>query len=316
MATRRVTVFGGSGFIGRYLVERLADRGWVIKVAVRNPRRAHFLKPLGNVGQIVPFRAPLQDAEAVKAAVEGADAVVNLVGILYEGGAQSFSAVQAEGAKRVAEAAAAAGVRRLVQISAIGADQNSPAEYARSKAFGEKAVLEAFPKATILRPSIVFGREDDFFNRFAAMARISPALPLIGGGHTRFQPVFVGDVADAILAALTKPEAAGQVYELGGPRVYSFKELLSYILEVTGRRRCLIALPIKLATLEAAFLERLPGPPLLTRDQVRMLERDNVVSSGAKGLGDLGLPATPVEAVVPEYLQRYRKGGRLVADQA
>jgi NADH dehydrogenase len=309
MAGRQVTIFGGSGFIGRYVVERLADKGWTIRVAVRHPRGANFLKPLGDVGQIVPIRAPLQDAEAVRVACEGSDAVINLVGILYEAGNQTFGDVQALGAERIAKAAAAAGTAKLVQISAIGADDDSPADYARSKAYGEKAVMEAFPKATVLRPSIVFGPEDEFFNRFAAMARLSPALPLIGGGKTRFQPVFVADVADAVLKALEDPKAGGKTYELGGPKVYSFKELMEFLLETIGRRRFLAPLPVPLANLQAAVLERLPGPPLLTRDQVKMLERDNVVDPGMPGLMDLGIEPRALEAIVPAYLQRYRKGG-------
>lgn len=309
MAGRQVTIFGGSGFIGRYVVERLADKGWTIRVAVRHPRGANFLKPLGDVGQIVPIRAPLQDEEAVRIACEGSDAVINLVGILYEAGNQTFGDVQALGAERIAKAAAAAGTAKLVQISAIGADDESPADYARSKAYGEKAVMEAFPKATVLRPSIVFGPEDDFFNRFAAMARLSPALPLIGGGKTRFQPVFVADVADAVVTALEDPKAEGKTYELGGPRVYSFKELMEFLLETIGRRRFLMPLPVPLANLQAALLEKLPGPPLLTRDQVKMLEWDNVVDPGMPGLMDLGIEPRALEAIVPAYLQRYRKGG-------
>ncbi len=316
MGTRQVTVFGGSGFIGRYVVERLADQGWVVRVAVRNPRRAEFLKPLGNVGQIVPMRAPLQDGNAVRAAVEGADAVINLTGILYQQGAQTFAAVQAEGAKLIADAAVAAGVGTFVHVSAIGADAQSASAYARTKAAGEQAVRDALPEATILRPSIVYGPEDDFFNRFAVMARLSPALPLIGGGRTRFQPVYVCDVADAVVAALTLPAARGNLYELGGPKTYSFKELLAYILEVTGRRCCLVTLPRNMALLKASVLERLPGAPLLTRDQVKLLDHDNVVSEGAAGLTDLGITPTALEGIVPEYLLRYRKGGRLTADAA
>ena len=260
MAGRQVTIFGGSGFIGRYVVERLADKGWTIRVAVRHPRGANFLKPLGDVGQIVPIRAPLQDEEAVRIACEGSDAVINLVGILYEAGNQTFGDVQALGAERIAKAAAAAGTAKLVQISAIGADDESPADYARSKAYGEKAVMEAFPKATVLRPSIVFGPEDDFFNRFAAMARLSPALPLIGGGKTRFQPVFVADVADAVVTALEDPKAEGKTYELGGPRVYSFKELMEFLLETIGRRRFLMPLPVPLANLQLAQIMATEGP--------------------------------------------------------
>lgn len=304
-----VTVFGGSGFIGRYVVERLAAEGWIIRVAVRRPSRAKFLKPLGNIGQITPLCVPLQDAEAVAAAVSGADAVVNLVGILFEGGRQRFQAVHAEGAGTVAAAAAAAGVDSLVHISALGASADSPSAYARSKAAGEAAVRQAFPEAVILRPSVVFGPEDDFFNRFAEMTRFSPVLPLIGGGRTRFQPVYVGDVARAVVVALSDPNCRGKVYELGGPRVYSFKEILELLLETIGRKRKLVSLPFALARLQAAFLELLPQPPL-TRDQVALLRNDNVVSPGALTLRDLGITPTAPEAVIPAYLERFRPGGR------
>ena len=306
---RRITVFGGSGFIGRYVVKRLADQGWIVRVAVRDPVAAAFLKPMGDVGQIVLMKADITDASLVAAAVSGVDAVINLVGILYEWGRQRFSAVHAEGAGRIAAAAAAAGVRRMVHVSAIGADPAFPAAYARTKAAGEAAVRKHFANATIIRPSIVFGPEDAFFNRFAAMACLSPVLPLIGGGHTRFQPVYVGDVAEAIVSALADKTAPGATYELGGPKVYTFKELLQLMLAEIGRRRCLVSVPWAIARLQGAFLEWIPAPPL-TRDQVRLLERDNVVASGAKGLGDLGIQPTPVEAILPAYLGIYRRGGR------
>jgi NADH dehydrogenase len=309
---KTVTVFGGSGFIGRYIVARLADRGWTIRVAVRHPRDANFLRPLGNVGQIVPLRARVQNEAEVRAAVAGADAVVNLVGILAPSGKQTFQAVQAEGPGLIARAAAAEGVTQLVHVSAIGADADSPSEYARSKAAGEQAVRAAFPQATVLRPSIVFGPEDDFFNRFAVMARLAPALPLIGGGHTRFQPVYVGDVADAAMAALEREDAPGKTYELGGPHVYSFKELMRLLLKTIRRKRFLVPLPWTVAHAQGAVLEVLPKPPL-TRDQVKLLERDNVVAEGALGFPDLGI-AQPhsVEVIVPTYLDRYRPGGRFV----
>ena len=302
-----VTVFGASGFIGRYVVAQLARRGWQIRAAVRHPRTARFLQPLGDVGQITFIQAPLQDPEAISAALAGADAAVNLVGLLYERGRQTFAAVHVEGAKAIAEAAAAQGVARLVQISAIGADLRAEANYARSKAAGEAAVLAAFPNATVLRPSIVFGAEDGFFNRFAAMARISPALPLIGGGETRFQPVYVGDVASAVAEALERQEALGKTYELGGPGVYSFKELMQFLLKAIGRRRFLVPLPFALAEFKAGFLELLPVPPL-TKDQVKLLKRDNVVADDALTLDDLGIRAQGIEALVPRYLARYRGG--------
>ncbi|MDJ0969225.1 MAG: complex I NDUFA9 subunit family protein [Kiloniellales bacterium] len=310
MATRVVTVFGASGFLGRYVVGRLAREGWLIRAAVRHPRRAAFLKPLGDVGQITPLRAPIQDGDLVRTAVEGADAVVNLVGILFERGRQSFKDVHAEGAAHVARAAEAAGVRDLVQVSAIGADIRAEADYARSKGAAEMAVRSSFPEAVILRPSIVFGPEDGFFNRFGAMARLSPALPLIGGGETRFQPVFVGNVADAVMKALSDPACRGRVYELGGPQVYSFKELMDLLLRQIRRRRLLVPLPFALASLQGAFLEWLPTPPL-TRDQVRLLKSDNVVAEDALTLADLGIEATHPEVILPTYMQRYCPGGRV-----
>ena len=309
MAARLVTVFGGSGFIGRYIIQRLAQRGWLIRVAVRRPDAALFLKPLGDVGQITPIAVNLRDDASVAAAVDGAEAAINLVGILYESGRQTFAAVHVEGARRAAAAAKAAGAQRFIQMSAIGADARSPSDYARSKAAGEAAVRVVFAEASIVRPSIVVGPEDDFFNRFAAMARLSPVLPLIGGGRTRFQPVYVGDVADAFLKLIEDPATRGRTYELGGPRVYSFKELLQLMLRETRQRRLLVPLPFALADLQAAVLELLPRPPL-TRDQVRMLRRDNVVAPGASTLADLGIRPTAIEIVIPSYLDRYRSGGR------
>lgn len=303
----RATVFGASGFIGRYVVQRLAAEGAVVVAAVRHPDAALFLKPMGNVGQITPVRAGVGDEAAVAAAVAGSDVVINLAGILYEHGSQTFEAVHHVGAERVARLAQEAGASRLVHVSAIGADPRAPSLYAKTKGQGEQAVRAAFPGATIMRPSIVFGPEDDFFNRFAGLARILPALPLIGGGRTRFQPVYVGDVADAIVQALSDPAAAGRTFELGGPAVYSFKELMRLLLQQVGRRRCLVPVPFGLARAQAWFLEKLPVPPL-TRDQLLLLERDNVVASGADGLADLGVRPTAVETILPTYLDRYRKG--------
>lgn len=315
MATRIATVFGGSGFIGRHLIGRLAKQGWTLRVAVRRPAQANFLKPLGEVGQITPIRAPLQDQVAVEAAVQGGTAVVNLVGILYERGAQTFAAVHARGAQTIAAAAKAAGAEYLVHVSSIGADLRAEAEYARSKGAGEAAVKTAFPRATILRPSIVFGPEDDFFNRFAAMARLAPALPLIGGGRTKFQPVYVGDVASAIAACLESKRHQGQSYELGGPRVYSFAELMTLMLREIHRQRLLVPVPFALAEMMAGPLELLPVPPL-TRDQVRLLRRDNVVAAGARTLADLGITPTSVEVILPTYLERYRPHGRFTSHGA
>ena len=308
MAQGLVTVIGGSGFIGRYVVQRLARAGWQVRVAVRRPNEALFLKTAGDVGQVTPVAANIRDDRSVATAVAGADAVVNLVGILYASGKQSFDAVQAKGAARIAAAAKAAGVRRFVQISAIGADPASDSAYARSKAAGEQAVKLAFPEATILRPSIVFGPEDDFFNRFARMAMMSPGLPLIGGGHTRFQPVFVGDVAAAVERALEGAGTMGKTYELGGPRVYTFRALLEMMLKEIGRCRLLVPLPFPLATLKAAFLQLLPIK-LLTVDQVRLLKRDNVVAAGAPGLQELGVAPTTLESILPTYLDQYRPSG-------
>lgn len=305
---RLITVFGGTGFIGRHLVRRLASRGERVRVAVRHPEVGLFLKTLGEVGQIDLAAANLRDADSVTRAVEGADAVVNCVGILFQSGRQRFAKIHGEGAGLVARAAAAAGAGAMVHVSAIGADAGSPAAYARTKAAGEAAVMAAFPSAAILRPSVVFGPEDQFFNRFAALARISPALPLIGGGKTRFQPVYVGDVAAAIVAALNDPAAAGKIFELGGPRVYTFRDLMRIVLRETGRRRLLLRLPFALAMIQGLFLELLPTPPL-TRDQVRLLRRDNVADPARPGLRELGIDPTPVEGMVETYLARFRRGG-------
>ena len=307
-----VTVFGGSGFLGRHVVRALARRGYRVRNTVRRPDLAGHLQPLGRVGQIHSVQANLRYPASVDAAVRDADAVINLVGILFERGKQRFEAVQAEGAGAVARAAAAQGAR-LVHVSALGSDPDSPALYARTKAAGEAAVLAALPGATIFRPSIVFGPEDDFFNRFAGMARVSPMLPLIGGGETRFQPVFVGDVAQAILKAIEGAAQGGTIYELGGPEVKTFKALMEYVLAVTERRRLLVPLPFALASLQAKVLQFMPKP-LLTPDQVELLKRDNVVSQAAQAegrtLGDLGIEGATIEAIVPSYLWRFRKTGQ------
>jgi uncharacterized protein YbjT (DUF2867 family) len=312
-ANALVTVFGGSGFIGRHLVRRLAKAGHRVRVAVRRPDLAGHLQPLGGVGQIAFIQANLRYPESIQRAVEGADAVVNAVGILYESGRQSFNAVQAQGPRMIAEAAARNGVTRLAHVSAIGADRDSQALYAETKALGEAGVLAHIPGAAILRPSIVFGPEDNFFNQFGDLARKLPFLPLIGGGHTRFQPVFVGDVAEAIHAALDGKARPGAIYELGGPKVMTFRDILEYILKETGRSRALLPLPFGLAKLQASILQVLPKP-LLTVDQVTMLETDNVVSEAAaregRTLEGLGVDATAVEAIVPSYLYRFRAAGQ------
>jgi uncharacterized protein YbjT (DUF2867 family) len=308
MESKLVTVFGGSGFVGRNTVRALARAGWRIRVCVREPNQAFFLRPAGTVGQIAPLKCDVTDADQVAAATAGADAVINLTGILSPSGGQGFDDVHVEGAQNIAEAAARAGIKCLVHVSAIGADSESESRYAQSKAEGEARVRAAFPAATILRPSIVFGPEDDFFNRFAGLARFLPALPLIGGGKTRFQPVFVGDVAAAIVAVLNSEETRGKTYELGGPMTYSFKELLQIVLRETGRTRALVPLPFGLALFKSYFLQMLPGA-LLTPDQVRLLRQDNVVSPTALTLADLGIAGNSVEAEVPAYLWRFRSKG-------
>jgi uncharacterized protein YbjT (DUF2867 family) len=306
MRNQVVTVFGGSGFLGRYVVRRLAAEGARVRVVCRRPQLAMHLKPMGEVGQITLERADLAGGAAIERLVAGSSHVVNLIGILFEWGGQKFEVLQAEVPGRVARAAKAAGVERLVHVSAIGADAASGAAYARTKAAGEEGVREGFPEATILRPSVVFGPEDDFFNRFAQMAGISPFLPLIDGGTTRFQPVYVDDVAHAVMVALTEPGHQGRTYELGGPNVYSFKELLEYLLHELNRKRLLLPLPSGLARFQARFMEYLPKPPL-TRDQVELLKHDNVVAKDALTLADLGVEATPLEVVVPGYVQRYAR---------
>ena len=312
MNTNLVTIFGGSGFLGRHTVRALARAGWRIRVATRNPGRGFFLRPLGTVGQIDFVKCDVADADAVAAAVKGSNAVINLTGILFQKG-QTFEDVQAEGAANIARAAADAGVTALVHVSAIGADAQSESEYAVTKAQGEQAMREAFPNAVVLRPSIIFGPEDGFFNKFAAMARYLPVLPLVGGGHTRFQPVFVGDVAAAIVKTLSSDEARGRTFELGGPSIYSFKELLQIILRETGRKRLLAPLPFGIASVKAAFLQIMPNP-ILTMDQVKLLKKDNVVAPTAAGLADLGITPTSVEAVIPSYLWRFRAKGEYAAD--
>jgi NADH dehydrogenase len=308
MDSRLVTVFGGTGFLGRHTVRALAKAGWRIKVAARRPARGFFLRPLGTVGQIDFVKCDISDADSVTSALAGSDAVVNLCGILFQQG-QTFEDVQADGPANVGAAAARAGVKALVHVSAIGADSESASEYAVTKAEGETRLREAFPGATILRPSIIFGPEDGFFNRFAEMARFLPALPLIGGGKTLFQPVFVGDVAAAIVVALNCDAAQGRTYELGGPTVYSFRQLMQVVLAETGRNRVLLPVPFAIAAIKAFFLQFLPNPPL-TPDQVKLLRHDNVVAPKAPGLADLGIVPTTVEAEVPAYLWRYRPKGQ------
>ena len=301
-------MLGGSGFIGRYIVKRLAARGEVIAVGCRNAEAAKYLKPLGDVGQIVPLNIGIGDAALLPAFLAGNDWLVNCVGILRETGTQTFELVHHIGPARLARFAREAGVDRFVHISAIGADPRSSSAYARTKAAGEQAVRDAFPTVTILRPSVVFGPEDRFFNRFASMAMFSPVLPLIGGGETRFQPVYVGDVADAVVTCLEDPATAGRIYELGGPKIYTFRQALELVLSEIRRKRPFVDLPFGLAALQARLMAILPSPPL-TPDQVELLKSDNIVSSGALTLASLGLTPTPAEVVLPTYLDRFRRGG-------
>ena len=307
-----ITIYGGSGFLGRHVVRALAKRGYRIRVAVRRPELAGHLQPLGLVGQINAVQANIRDAASVEAAARGAHVLINLVGILFERGRQRFDAVHTQGAANIAQAAKTHEAR-LVHVSAIGADENSPSRYARSKAKAEQLVLAARPDAVIMRPSIIFGPEDDFFNRFAALARISPALPLIGGGKTRFQPVFVGDVAAAIAEAVAGNARPGTIYELGGPDVRTFKELMRFVLKTIARKRLLVPLPFFVAKLKAAFLQFAPKP-MLTPDQVELLRVDNVVSEAAinegRTLRGLGISPETIEVIVPTYLWRFRKTGQ------
>ena len=316
-----VTIYGGSGFVGRYIARRMAKEGWRVRVAVRRPNEALFVKPYGSVGQVEPVLCNIRDEASVRAVMHGADAVVNCVGILNQVGKNRFDAVQAEGAGRIARIAAEMGVGQLVQISAIGADAASASVYASTKAAGEAAVLAAYPGAVILRPSIIFGQEDQFFNRFASMARFGPILPLVGA-KTLFQPVYVDDVAQAAVKAVTGQAAPG-VYELGGPEVASFRELMQRMLAVIQRRRLIIGVPFFVARIMAFGLDAVQVLTLglvtngvLTRDQVRNLARDNVVTPGAKGFADLGIAPTALEVVLPEYLWRYRPSGQYAAIKA
>jgi NADH dehydrogenase len=316
--SKLVTIYGGSGFVGRYIARRLAKDGWRVRVAVRRPNDALFVRPYGVPGQVEPVQCNIRDDASVRAVMTGADAVVNCVGILNRSGKNTFDAVQTDGAARVARIAAELGVSRLVQLSAIGADKNSASEYARSKAAGEAAVQAAHPAAVILRPSVIFGTEDQFFNRFAGMASLSPILPVVGAS-TRFQPVYVDDVAQAAVLAVNGQAAPG-VYELGGPDVATFRDLISQMLAVIQRRRLVLNVPFFAAHLMGGAFDLLQTLTLglfenkvLTRDQVRNLARDNVVSQGARGFADLGIDPTSITSVLPEYLWRYRPSGQYAA---
>ncbi|MCI2394773.1 complex I NDUFA9 subunit family protein [Aliiroseovarius sediminis] len=314
-----VTIYGGSGFVGRYIARRMAKQGWRVRVAVRRPNEALFVRPYGVVGQVEPVLCNIRDDASVRAAMMGADAVVNCVGVLSSIGKNSFGAVHHDGAERVARIATEQGVKQLVQISAIGADANSDSEYAQTKAQGEAGVLDAFPDAVILRPSVIFGEEDEFFNRFANMTRFGPILP-ITGGDTQFQPVYVDDVAAAAEKGVLG-EAEPGIYELGGPDIETLREIIDRMLDIVQKRRLVFNMPFGLARMQAAifdFVQWISGGLIkapLTRDQVRSLRHDNVVAKDAKGFGDLGITPTAMEVILPNYLWRFRPGGQYAAIQ-
>lgn len=311
-----VTVFGGSGFVGTQAVRYLAKAGWRVRVATRNPNLAYKMRLLGDVGQIDVVQANIRNQPSIERALDGATVSLNLVGLLHEAGRQGFQATHVMGARNVAEAAWGMGVRRIVQVSAIGADAASSSKYLATKAEGEAAVRQISPDAVIVRPSIVFGNGDGFFNKFAAMAQLSPALPLIGGGHTRFQPVFVGDLGQALARIVVDASSAGKTFELGGPMAYSFKDLMEKMLAETDQRRLLIPIPFPVASMLGKVGDVIGGliPPPVTSDQVESLRTDNVVSGQYPGLAELGIAPTSLEAVLPTYLYSYRKGGQY-ADQ-
>ena len=327
----RVTVFGGSGFVGRHLIRRLAQAGAHVRVGVRDVDAALFLKPFGEVGQIVPLQVDVSDTDQVLSAVQNADVVVNLVGILYERGSRTFQRIHVDCAANVAKAAAIAGAKRFLHVSALGADENSSALYSRTKKAGEEAVKTLFPEATIFRPSVIFGPEDDFFNKFAGMTQILPVLPVMGApllptinlngetlfdidwlgdGGCKFQPAYVGNVAEAMHEVICKRNTAGEIFSLGGPKIYSFKELMQLVLQVTDRNRLLIPMPTAIASFQALFLQLLPKP-ILTPDQVSLMEVDNIVPDGEQGFEALNIQPTPAEAILPTYLDRFRRTPRV-----
>jgi uncharacterized protein YbjT (DUF2867 family) len=315
-AEKIVTVIGGSGFVGRHAVRSLAKRGYRIRVACRRPDLAGHVQPLGSPGQIMPVQANVRFPDSVKAVCDGAYAVVNLAAVLYNSGGQTFDALHVAGAEVCARAAKASGASVYIQMSALGANTASGSDYSRTRGEGEQKAKSVFPGTMILRPSVIFGPEDNFFNQFAAMARIAPALPLIGGGHTKFQPVFVGDVAEAIATLIDRGVADGKTYELGGPDVMSFKEILAYILKVTQRKRLLVPVPWVASKVLAGVLGLAPRPQL-TLDQVETLRSDNVVAGDAvasgRTLSGLGINPRSVQSIVPSYLYRYRKTGQFAA---
>lgn len=324
MAEKIVVVFGGSGFLGRHVVRELASRGWRIRAAVRRPASANFLKPLGRVGQIEIAQANIRYRPSIAEALEGANAVVNLVGILSKEGSQTFDSVQSAGARNIAEMSARAGIETLVHVSAIGADPHSDSDYARTKAQGEQAFREYASGTTILRPSIIFGPQDDFFNRFASMAQTAPALPLIGGGKTRFQPIYVDDVAECVAKALDDPQKyGGQTYELGGPEVKTFKELMQLMLKIIGRRRVLLPVPFPVAGMMGSIGDAVSMLPFvkapITADQVKLLKQDNVVGRTGEDVGtiaDFDITPETLEAILPTYLVRFRKQGQFTEVEA
>jgi NADH dehydrogenase len=301
-----ITIIGGTGFLGRYVVRQLAKAGYTVRVISRNPNApdAQALKTSGDVGQIVLTGGNLADPQSLTGKIEGSHAVINLVGILYESGSQRFARLHAQGAEKLAQMAKNAGVKRFIHVSSLGVDKAHGSSYANSKMLGEKAVMAACPNATILRPSVVFGAEDNFFNQFAGMASLLPALPLIGGGGTKFQPVYAGDVAQAVEACLANDATAGRIFELGGPKTYTFRELLTYIMQTIHKERALVNVPFSVASALGTVLQHLPNPKL-TRDQVQLLRYDNVVSPDALKLEDLGITPTAIETIVPTYLARF-----------
>ena len=313
MESNIVTIAGGTGFLGRYVVRRLAKAGFRLRILCRHPDAALHLKTAGDVGQIALIAADVTKPESLEGKLAGCCAVINLTGILYESGRQTFTAVHTQGAERLAQMARSSGAARFLHVSALGIDKAVKSKYARSKLLGEKAVMAAFPQATILRPSVIFGPEDNFINLFAQLASLFPALPLIGGGHTRFQPVYVDDVAKALHACLLRDDTKGRTYELGGPEIHNFKDILHTITRITGRHRTLVSVPFPAASAIGCANELLPWPPLLTRDQVTLLHYDNVVSPGVQGFHELGIQPAAMDAVVPQYLARFRKRAKTAA---
>jgi NADH dehydrogenase len=309
MTLHRVTVFGGSGFIGRHIVRRLAQKGAVVRVAVRDPEGALFLKPMGGVGQVVPAYADVRDARSVAAAVDGADAVVNAVSLFAARGRLTHEAIHVEGAARLAQAAAEAGVARFVHLSGLGADAEAGDRYIAARGKGDAAVSKAFARASVLRPSVVFGPDDKFFTTLARIARMPVAMPVFGGGKAKVQPVFVGDVAEAAMRCLERPEAAGRMYHLGGPRVYTYREIARLVLAETGFKRPIVSVPFFAARLAATFMKILPHPPI-TREMLALMAADNTVPAGLPGFAELGIVPTAVESVLPTYMDAFRRGGR------